>query len=526
MFKFVKNKINAIKLFSKNNEDSNKEIKVDIKLTTNIDKNISIIKEIMGLNKDFIIREFFLGERKSIRIALFYIDGMVEKTTINQSILKPLMYDVWMIKSDINQNLNTIETIKKTIVSVGDIELESSINLLIESCLTGNTVMLVDKYTEGLVISTAAWVARAIEEPKTEVVVRGPREGFTENITSNTVLIRRKICDPNLIFEAMKIGVRTKTKVAIAYINGIVDKKIVDEVKLRLGRIKIDAVLESGYIEQLIEDAPFSLFTTVGNSEKPDVVAAKMLEGRVAIITDGTPIVLTVPMLFGESFHSSEDYYSRPYYMSFVRIIRYLSLIISIFAPSVFVALTTFHQEVIPTPLFFTMAVAREGTPFPAMLEAFVMIVTFEILREAGVRLPRPVGQAISIVGALVIGEATVQAGIVSSPMVIVVALTAIASFISVVHGDSASILRLIFIIIGGILGAYGITIGLIFVLVHLTSLRSFGIPYFAPFAPFVASDLKDSIIRAPLWLMNRRPYSLRPENSQREKANSLPQKQ
>ena len=230
----------------------------------------------------------------------------------------------------------------------------------------------------------------------------------------------------------MTIGRKTKTAVCLVYLKGVANPQVVEEAKRRLERIDTDGILESGYIEQFIEDAPLSIFSTIGNSEKPDTVAAKILEGRIAVLVDGTPFVLTFPMLFIEGFQSSEDYYSRPYYASLVRVIRFIAFMVSVLGPGIYVAVTTFHQELIPTPLLFTIAAAVEGTPFPTMIEVLVMGVIFEILREAGIRLPRPVGQAISIVGALVVGESAVSAGLIGEPVVIVIALTAVSSFVEI----------------------------------------------------------------------------------------------
>ncbi|HEX3030424.1 MAG TPA: spore germination protein, partial [Clostridia bacterium] len=295
----------------------------------------------------------------------------------------------------------------------------------------------------------------------------------------------------------------------------------ISEIKIRLNRIHTDAVLESGYIEAFIEDAPFSIFSTVGNSEKPDTAAAKILEGRAAILVDGTPFVLTVPMLFIESFQSSEDYYSRPFYSSLVRAIRYLGYFITIIAPAAYVALTTFHQELIPTLLLFTVAAGHEGIPFTSVIEALIMIVIFEILREAGVRLPKPIGSAVSIVGALVIGESAVSAGLIGPIMVIVVALTAISSFVIPAQTDSASILRYFLLILAGLIGGFGIIMGVLLVFIHLASLRSFGTPYLSPIAPFVPTDMKDSFIRMSLRKMVTRP-SLIGSNRYRQKTSDL----
>jgi spore germination protein KA len=376
------------------------------------------------------------------------------------------------------------------------------------------------------VIGMRGWAERNIDEPDTEAVVRGSREGFTETLRTNTALIRRRIKNPNLVFESFKIGKQTHTDICIAYIDDIANKKVIEEVKNRLNRIDTDCILESGYIEQFIEDNPFSPFSTIGNSERPDTVAAKLLEGRVAIFCDGTPFVLTVPYLFIETIQISEDYYSRPYLSSLMRWIRLLAFFITLTTPALYVALETFHQEMIPTVLLITAAAAREGIPFPSFIETMLIGIIFELLRESGIRMPRPIGQAVSIVGALVIGEAAVQAGIIGAPMVIIAAVTGIASFIVPAALDALVFFRLFLVLLSAAFGLYGIVVGLIIMLAHVCSLRSFGTPYLAPFAPTIWKDLKDTLIRVPLWLMKSRPKSIAwKKNLKRQKLSLMPNK-
>jgi len=291
------------------------------------------------------------------------------------------------------------------------------------------------------------------------------------------------------------------------YLNGVADPKVVETVKYRISQLDVDSILESGYIEEYIEDAPFSPFATVGYSEKPDVIAGRILEGRIAIVVDGTPFVLTAPMLFIESFQTTEDYYTRPLYASLIRMLRFVAYFITVFAPAIYIALTSFHQELIPTTLLFTIANAREGTPFPVFIETLIMVFAFEILHEAGIRMPRPVGQAISIVGALVMGDAAVSAGLVGAPVVITIAITAVAGFLVPTQNDSASILRVSMMILAAFAGWYGISMGFLALLLHLGSLNSFGVPYFDDFA--WTSNLQDSAVRMPLWSMIRRPKDI-----------------
>jgi spore germination protein KA len=306
----------------------------------------------------------------------------------------------------------------------------------------------------------------------------------------------------------MKIGTVTQTDVAIMYIKGIVNEKVVTEVKQRLNRINIDSILESGYIEQLIEDQTWTTFPTIYHTERPDVVTSQLLEGRVAIFVDGTPFVLTAPAVFIQFFQAPDDYYSRFDISTGIRLLRIMSFFIALIGPSLYIAVTTFHQEMIPTAMAIAIAAQRENVPFPAFIEAVIMEVTFEILREAGLRLPRSVGQAVSIVGALVIGQAAVQAGFVSPVMVIVVALTAIANFStpSFSMAIAARLLRFIIMLLATFLGFYGIMLAIMFMTIHLCSLRSFGVPYMSPIAPFNLGQQQDVLVRFPIWAFKNRP--------------------
>ncbi len=492
-------------------------------ISHDLGKNLKILKDIMGTSRDIIFREFAFGHRGQVKGAIIFIDGLTDKSTINQSIIKPLMFDSRLTGPEEKLDNDYIDLIKTTMLYAGDVEQVTSINDIVDGCLSGDTILFINGCKDALLISTEGWESRGVEDAKTDAVVRGPREGFSESLRTNTALLRRKIKSTEFTLETMVIGKRTKTSVCIAYLKGLANPSLIEEVRRRLERINTDAILESGYIEQFIEDAPFSLFSTVANSEKPDVVAAKLLEGRAAILVDGTPFVLTVPMLFIESFQSAEDYYSRPYFASLIRTLRFLAFVISVLNPAMYVAVSTFHQELIPTPLLFTQAAAHEGIPFPAVVQALIMGVFFEILREAGVRLPRPVGQAVSIVGALVIGEAAVSAGVIEAPMVIMVAITAVSSFVIPAQTDVGAILRIIYLILAGTMGGFGILLGLIGTLIHLASLRSFGTPYFSPLAPLTARDLKDVFIRAPIWAMSTRPRTIDLKGSQRQKSNLKP---
>lgn len=487
-------------------------------LSRELTVNLDTINTIFEGTSDIIIREFKIGTEQQVKAFLVYVIGLVNEASVNENLLKSLLF----LRQAINEH-NALTLIKESVLSVASIQEFKTVEKAIDAILSGDTALFIDGSDTVLICSIRGWEARGVDEPQTEAVVRGPREGFVETLSTNIALIRRKIKNPNLKFEQIIIGKQTKTNVCVAYMKNIANKKIVQEVKDRLNRIETDSILESGYIESFIEDAPHSLFPTVGNTEKPDIACAKLLEGRVAIITDGTPFVLTVPYLFVEAFQNSEDYYSRPFYTTFIRWLRWLSFFISTFLPALYVAVTTFHQELLPPTLLMSIAASEEGTPFPAIIEAILMQIIYEILREAGVRLPRPVGQAVSIVGALVIGEAAVSAGLIGAPMVVIVALTAISSFVIPPIVDINSISRFVLLILGGVAGLYGIMLGFAFILVHQCSLRSLGVPYMSPLAPGTLSDLKDVLIRAPWWSMLTRPRVLGGANSTRQEPSQKP---
>ncbi|NLY97145.1 MAG: spore germination protein [Clostridiaceae bacterium] len=505
MFRYILKILRYTALKSKNSsQDHTSNNGYNEPIPSDLKKSREIIENILHNSSDVSVHEFYFGNNRECKGALLFINSMVDKEEIHKNILQPLMYGTLMFGNDKNLDLSDIDTIKTHYISITDCLKITSLGDLIDKLLAGTVILLVDGSKEALVINTGKRESRNIEEPGTEAVVRGPREGFNENINVSISLIRRKIKSPDLCVEKLKLGEKSKTDVCIVYLKSIANPELIKEIKARLNRIKIDAILESGYIEQFIEDAPYSIFPTVSNSEKPDKIVAKLLDGRAAILVDGTPFVLVVPMVFIETFQSVEDYYSRPYLASIMRIIRFLSYIISTLGPALYVALTVFHQELIPTSLLISIAEGRERVPFPAILEAWLMIFTFDILREAGIRLPKAVGQTIGIVGALVLGQASVEAGLISPIMVIVVSATAIASFAVPAQTDSGTILRYIFLALAGIAGGFGVIMGLLVTLIHLTSLRSFGTPYLWPIAPLNLSALKDVFIRMPLWNMTK----------------------
>ncbi|MBW8350697.1 spore germination protein [Bacillus sp. IITD106] len=494
--------------FKKNKQSQQEKTKLNIEmkqgLYTSLKDNLEMIQKKTGNSPDITIRTLKIDVESQTEIAIVYVEGIVDEDSINEFIVEPIMenqerYD--------GSPQHILDLLVGHGITLGGLNIASTWEDLFQSLMDGNTLLIIDGENKALVASTRGGEQRSVEQAESQVSVRGPRDGFTESIQTNLALVRRRIRNPNLWVETMKIGSRTKTDVSIMYLNGAVNPTIVGEVRRRLNNINIDSILESGYIEQMIEDQTMTTFPTIYHTERPDVIAGNILEGRVAIFIDGTPFVLLAPAVFIQFFQSVEDYYARFDIASALRFLRTLTFFISIIAPSVYIAGTTFHQEMIPTQLLIIIAAQRESVPFPAFVEAVMMEVTFEILREAGIRMPRAVGSAISIVGALVIGQAAVQAGIVSPAMVIVVSITAIANFAtpSFAMAISARLIRFLFIGVAAIFGFYGVILGIIFLTIHLCSLRSFGVPYMTPFAPLSPDNLQDTLIRTPLWTTRER---------------------
>lgn len=466
-----------------------------------LDKNVALIEKYVGEYADLLIRRLEVEGRPVA--ALVYFDGMTDKTAVSEFIVKPLLQRPEQLLG------KTTEQIAAACLYVADWQTADNDQDFMNSIFAGDCGVLFAGSTCALITDLKGFERRGISEPQTEIVVRGSREGFIENMKTNMSMLRRRIKTPNLCFENMQLGTETNTSICLTYIRGLADPQLVQQVKDRLNSIEIDGVLESGYLEQLIEDEPFSPFPTVANSEKPDKVVAKLLEGRVGIMVDGTPFVLTVPTLFVESFQSAEDYYSRPYMVSMVRFLRFFAFIFAVYGPALYIAITGFHIELIPANLMLNMWQAAGSTPLSAGWSVFFYALVYEVVREGGIRLPRPVGAAISIVGGLVIGDMAVQAGLISAPVVIIVAFTAIAMFVVDALTDAATILRFVFIFLSWWLGFWGLLLGTLLLLLHLVSLESFGVAYFAPFAPLLPYQLRDTVVRFPLWLLGRRPSNI-----------------
>lgn len=494
-----------------------------LKVSSDIEKNIEFLKDKFKDCDDVIFRRIEVGEKYRVKLAFVSIDGLVSKSELSDYTIENLIVNMEhkYEDSDFFKN-NFLEFIVNEGISNAEIKEEDDYENLLNRILSGESLMFVDGFEIAIVIGTRGWVLRSINEPQTETVIRGPRDGFTETLRTNTSLVRRRIKDTNLKVKMTKVGRRSQTDVAIMYIEDIVDSKILEEVKKRLNNIDIDAVLDSSILEYLIEDNYLSFFPQIENTERPDSVAASLYEGRVALIVDNSPFALIVPATIGTLLQSSEDHYTRWTEASFIRLMRIVAVFLVILPSALYVAITAYHPGLLPSRLIYYLAASRINVPFPAVIEAMGLELTMEIIREAGTRVSGPIGSTIGIVGGLIIGQAAVEAGIVSNLMIILVAITTIASF-AIPSYELTAALRLckyIFIVLAGILGLYGIMLGIVLLGSHMVVLNSFGVPFASPYAGLGVEqgDLKDTVVKAPVQRLWMRPGFTNPQNKMRMK--------
>ena len=493
--------------------DKNNDIIVE--LSADLDVNIKNVEAIFKDCADIVKREIKVSCEKPFRIYGVYTDGLINREILENFLLKNL-FNYKNLEGQIKDTESErTQLIMQHFSSTFDVKETDKMNDLIKSILSGDSAIFVEGCKKGLIIATRSWAARGVSEPQTESVVRGPREGFTETIRFNTVLVRRRIRDTKLKFKAISYGTRSKTDVVIAYIEDIAKPELVEEVMTRLNKYVIDAVLDSGYIEQLIEDSWKSPFPQTQATERPDKFAASLLEGKVGILVDTSPFGIIVPATLNSFYQASEDYYQRWQIMSFTRILRYLVSFLSFTLPGLYVAVLNFHPEILPTPFAISIAASREGITFSTVTEIVLMEIVFELFREAGIRAPGAIGHVISLVGGLVIGQALVDSNIISPMILIIIAFTAICTFAIPDYNLTSAfrLVRYLFIITSAMFGLYGFLIAWLLMLAHLSSLESFKIPYLAPYNisdQNRATDLKDTILRFPTFMQTTRPIFAR----------------
>lgn len=452
---------------------------------TFIDTNLKIIDNFHGA-VDFVTKEI---RTRYVSANFYYIDGMLDTRQFELTVLQPLVEQ----KEPFLKNLDGLKSLIFTacmVVEAKDYE------EAVQRISSGDVILLLDGCEKLLIFALRKANSRAVTEPPTSSVVKGPREGFTEDIKTNMLLIRRKIRSNKLMFETITMGRYSETTIVLTYIKGIINPTVIDTVKERLKLYEIDGIVDSSYITKMIEPYPYSLFKQVSNSEKPDIIARKLLDGRLAILVDGSPVALTVPFLLAEDFEDSGDYYKRTARVNFIRIVRMLAVFFALILPGFFVSVQLHQYQIIPLQLLIAVLNATSGLPFSPTVEMIVALILFEILGEASIRMPRHVGMALSVVGALVLGETAVKAGLLSSITVLTVALSGIGIYAVPDEVGTLSQLRFLYVIIGGLLGAYGMLIFSWAILSYLCSLDSFSVPYLSPFAPIVNRDIQEALIK------------------------------
>lgn len=483
-------------------------------ISSNLNQNRQKIEQEFNLplNKDIVIRDIHIG--KNTEAFIVFIDGMTDNTTVNDFILRPLMTENNFKNTAEERN---VDFIIKNVLTVNQINKAITFDDVITQTLKGFTVLFVHNCNEAVVIDTRGFEKRSVEQPVNESVISGPHEAFTENLRTNLTLVRKIIKNKDLVTELIPLGKTNHLNCGIMYINGIANKDIVNELKRRLGSLDIDFVMGDGMINQLIEDHPFAIFPQILSTERPDRTASFLMEGKVIFICDGAPYASAIPVTFFHMFHTSEDSFSRWQYGTFIRLIRLMGFWLALLLPGVYIAITLYHPEMIPTELLLAIELSRESVPFPVILEILLMEVSFELIREAGVRVPDVIGQTLGIIGALILGQSSVAANLVSPILVIIVSITGLGSFAMPNYnlGLAIRILKFLFIFLGFFAGFYGISMGL-FVFGGLAcSMKCFGIPYFAPVAPKTKVN-PDVIIRQPIWKQTMRSDPINSPNERR----------
>jgi spore germination protein KA len=492
-----------------------------IPISTFLKKNEDEFNQVFNKNFDFYLEKVFVGNQEGL---ILYLTTMVDTSNIAQSI-RPALANAYTSHTKVT-TISELRNLQKEYFSSYDMVNIKFNHEVVWHVLSGFTVILVAGFAEGFAIRTPTSDQRSIQQSQTQTIVRGPQDSFTEAKATNMSLLRRRIKNPHLKSEDFVIGKDTQTSVCMIYLDNVASQEIVDEVRNRIENINSNAVFDSGNIEEYIADKVITPFPMIYHTDRPDTVSADIVEGKVAIMVDGSPFVLLAPVVFTDFFQVSEDYYQGFMMASMLRMLRYLAFLLALLLPSMYIGLTTFHHQLIPTGLIVSIQAQREGVPFPAVVELLLMEITFEILREAGVRMPRIVGQTVSIVGALVIGQAAVEAGVVSHFLIIIVALTAMAGFVSPVYSfaNATRLLRFSLIFVTAAFGLFGTLMGFLMIIIHLASLKSFGVPYLAPMGPFILEDQKDVFVRLPIQTMRRRPNYLHPKTDLKEsKSTPLP---
>ena len=468
-------------------------------------KNEKILKALL-CSDDVIFFEFTAGSKNALAV---YVDSITDKETLGLQVIFPL------------KNANVSQSVKKLAktITCANVKTVTEIKEAANEVLNGSTVILIDGKAGGFAADVKKFDVRAIAEPPTELAIRGPRNGFIESIKTNLSLVRRYLKTTALKIETTEIGKYSSTTVAIMSIDGITDPSLVKKIKNKLENVKIDGIPDSSYVSKILYERKNSLFKQVGSTERPDVLIERMLEGRIGILVDGSPFALTLPYLLIEDFQTAEDYYISHYRANLVRALRVLAIFFSVFLPGLFVAAQLFHLQLIPLNFLLTIVNSIKGIPLSPSLEMFFLLLIFEILNETSIRMPKYVGMALAVVGALVLGETAVNAGLVSTPAVLIMAMSGISIYTVPELTETTSILRFIVLLIAGSIGGYGIVLTEAFLTCYLCASENYGVPYVAPYSPLILNDLQDGIYMSDVTSMPLRPQALNAKNKRRQYA-------
>lgn len=468
-------------------------------------QNKLVLSTVFKGSVDATFKDFIMGASRSIRGFAFYIAGLVDEDMLAQHVLHSLLKsNDWILTNNMSSTVSVLDVASERIISFGKVEKAENFQDIVQAIINGCAAIFLDGCDSALTIDLEKRASRSISTPPTEASVFGPHQSFVEDVKTNIALLRNIVRTPRLIVEKYNPHHGIKTPIYLLYLRGVANLTVLELLHKRLDAMKMDLILDTTSIKELISDKQSFPFNTIGITERPDKAAAKLMEGKIAILADGSPLAITVPYLFIEEFHNAEDYYAPAFFASFSRLVRIISFIITIFIVPLYVAIATFHQEMFPLTLLITAAASREGIPFPTFLEAMLMTFVFDILREAGIRAPRQVGQTTSFIGALIIGTAAVEAGIVSAPMVIIIALTGITAIMNYPMKNIIIFFRSILLIFSACFGFLGIEMVSIVILIRLCSIHSFGIPYLSPMATLGKNGLiKDTFWRFPMQWMS-----------------------
>jgi len=489
----------------------------DLSVSASLAENKVLIEQLYGLpkNKDIIVRDIVIGTNPSINGFVVFIDGLVDKS-VQDLLFQALM--LFAARPAPPDKGKLASYIKERLLPGNQVSVQSWFRDILDAVNYGDTALFLNGCAEAVLIETKGWEHRGVEKPVIEQILRGPQEAFGETLRTNTALIRKLIKNENLTTELLKVGARNRVNVAVMYLRDLANPALVAEVKRRIESIRTDFIVDSGVLEEFIQDNPYNLNPTILATERPDRVAASIIEGRVAIIVDGSPFALIVPATMYEMMQTGEDVYSRWQLGTFIRYLRALAFYLAFLAPGVYLSVVLFHHEMIPTELLLAIAGNREKVPFPSLVEVLLMEISFELIREAGLRIPGIMGTTIGIIGALVLGQAAVQANIVSPVLVILVAVTGLSSF-AIPYFSLAFTLRIyrfFYIVLGATLGFFGIAIGLFSQIILTANLKSFGVPYLAPIGPRTVAGA-DVVTRLPVFFHEKRPDYLNPQDIKRQ---------